>query len=501
MTNQAQRTTLTLDLAGIHLDKQQGRLSKQLYLVLRLRILATSTKYQLKLPTTRELALTLHVSRNTVVRAYEQLYAEGYLHSRVGDGTYADGLAEVLPLAKTNKTDRLLSSQSPPHSIMLARINNQINQNKRRIYAGLPRAFRLGIPAYDVFPQAIWSRLQASFWRHAPQTQMGYGEMGGDVQLRALVAAYLRNARGLACDPSQIIITAGAQHAISLCAQLLLDSGDHVAIENPGYSSAAQAFRMVGAQLQGIDVDADGLVTDQLNNHPQCRMAYVTPSHQYPLGVTLSLARRMALLAWAEAHKAWIVEDDYDGEYRYDGAPLAPLAALDRSERVLYVGTFSKITFPGLRLGYLVAPPALVQPLMQLQAMQGRHAASVDQAVMTEFIAAGHFQRHIRRMRRASRARRDALLAGWQPLFGERMPLPTIAAGLHVSVPLASIEEETALVENAATVGVEMNPLSRFCLPSLPPRTGLVLGFAAVNETAIQMALMALKRVWPSSRT
>lgn len=485
---------MNLDPAGITLDGGKG-LAGQLCLALRQRILATPGTYRIKLPTSRSLALALQVSRNTVVRAYDQLYAEGYISSRVGDGTYADGLAAAVVAAPDAQ------AEAPPamrQSAMQRRLSGY--EGRRRMAAGPARAFRLGIPAYDLFPNQAWGRLQSQFWRRAPLAEMGYGDAAGSLRLRELIAAYLRQARGLACEPSQIIITAGAQHGIALCAQLLLDAGDKVAIENPCYPAAAAALTVAGAQLVGIALDQDGMDTSQLAQHADCRMAYVTPSHQYPLGVTLSLARRLELLAWAERHDSWIVEDDYDGEYRYDGTPLAPLAALDRSGRVLYVGTFSKIAFPGLRLGYLVLPPKLAPTLIALHAMGDRHPPAADQAVMAEFIAAGHFQRHIRRMRRASRARRDALLEGWEPLFGQQLPLPKVAAGLHLSLPLASAGQEADLVAKAIAAGVEINPMSRFCLPGQAAnpqhRAGLMLGFAGVDEAAIRRALLSLQQAW-----
>lgn len=486
--------SMHLDPAGIVLEGGKG-LAKQLCLALRQRILATPDTYRIKLPTSRNLALALNLSRNTVVRAYEQLYAEGYISSRVGDGTYAGGLATA---ATPDLAATAAAEPATQQSSMQQRLSGYGVRQRR--FDGPARAFRLGVPAYDLFPSAIWARLQGNFWRHAPLAQMGYGEAAGNLRLRELIAAYLRQARGLVCEPSQIMITAGAQHGIAMCAQLLLDVGDKVAIENPCYPSAAAALTVAGAQLVGIALDHDGMDTGQLAQHTDCRMAYVTPSHQYPVGVTLSLARRLELLAWAERHDSWIIEDDYDGEYRYDGTPLAPLAALDHSARVLYVGTFSKIAFPGLRLGYLVLPPKLVPALSALRAMGDRHPPAADQAVMAEFIAAGHFQRHIRRMRRASRSRRDALMATWMPLFGARLPLPKVAAGLHLSLPLASPQQETELVAKAIAAGVEINPLSRFCLPGQPVspqhRAGLALGFAGVDEVAIRKALLLLQQAW-----
>jgi GntR family transcriptional regulator/MocR family aminotransferase len=282
---------------------------------------------------------------------------------------------------------------------------------------------------------------------------------------------------------------------------LLLNDGDGVAIENPGYRAAGHAFAVAGARLRGLAVDAEGMQCPD-SRHADCKLAYVTPSHQYPLGVTMSLARRLELLAWAERQQGWIVEDDYDGEYRYSGAPLAPLAALDRHGRVLYVGTFGKVAFPALRLGYLVLPRHLVKPFSQRRAVDMRHSEIGTQAVMAEFIAAGHFQRHIRRMRRAALSRRDALLAGWPEDVRGCSPMPKPLAGLHVSVAVDSLERERELIAKAESVGVELSALSDYWLPDsdtpVDNRAGLVLGFAAVPEADIASALTRLHSVWKS---
>ena len=331
------------------------------------------------------------------------------------------------------------------------------------------------------------------------------GELGAAIAIyREIVQAQPAQAavwhlKGMAEHQAGDLAAAGesAQQAISLCAQLLLQAGDGVVMENPCYRSAAQTFAVAGARLHGIAVDQDGLDTSQLAGLSDCRVAYVTPSHQYPSGVTLSLARRLELLEWAEREQAWIVEDDYDGEYRYSGTPLAPLAALDRQGRVLYVGTFSKVIFPALRLGYLVVPPTLVEPLAQLRTLSMRHSEIGTQAVLAEFIARGHFQRHIRRMRRAARSRRDALLRDW-PAAEAGVALPEVQAGLHVCVPLDSLAREGELLSKAAAVGVELSALSGYCLadPAQPPRAGLVLGFAGVDEAQIASALAKLRRAW-----
>ncbi len=247
-------------------------------------------------------------------------------------------------------------------------------------------------------------------------------------------------------------------------------------------------------------MDSEGIDCTELAALSDCRLAYVTPSHQYPTGVVMSLARRLELLAWAERTQGWIVEDDYDGEYRYSGAPLAPLAALDRQGRVLYVGTFGKVAFPALRLGYLVLPPGLVEAFSQRRAVDVRHSEVSTQAVMAEFMAAGHFQRHIRRMRRAALSRRNVLLNGWPVDIPGVGKLPSVAAGLHLTVRVDSVTRERELIEQATSVGVEINGLSSYWLPdtTLPEdqRAGLVLGFAAVPEAAIESALARLKEIW-----
>ncbi|MEN0105579.1 MAG: PLP-dependent aminotransferase family protein [Pseudomonas sp.] len=487
-------TPLPFDPSGIQLDRSKG-LARQLYEALRERILAGQLGSLVRLPATRDLAEALGVSRNTVVRAYEQLYAEGYLQGRIGDGTY---VAELATKARGKAmTARPAAPTSEPQSSLLQRLQTEHLPAPR---LDAPRAFRVGIPAFDLFPFETWARLQANFWRRPPLASLGYGAAAGDPQLRELIAAYLRNSRGLVCDPEQVIITSGAQQAISLCAQMLVNVGDGVAVENPGYRAAGKAFALAGARLHGVAVDEEGFDSRQLAGLKDCRLAYVTPSHQYPTGVTLSLPRRLQLLEWAAREQAWIVEDDYDGEYRYRGTPLSPLAALDQHGRVLYVGTFSKIAFPGLRLGYLVVPPALTEAFGQVRALGVRHSEIGTQAVMAEFIAAGHFQRHIRRMRRAAQARRDALLAGWPKDVPGCQPMPAVDAGLHLSVRVASRARELELVEKAAAVGVELNPLSDYWLADSPgsadERAGLVLGFAGVNEADIAIALAALKQAW-----
>ena len=503
---------LSFNPAGIELDRRQG-LTRQLYEALRQRVLDGRLVSGTRLPATRDLAAALSISRNSVVRAYDQLYAEGFIESRVGDGTYVAQLPTAKKLS-TKVSTGLSTGLSPALSTKWAHLpedlDNEVihSEGLSRIKtnhlpqppAGPPRAFRVGVPAFDLFPFEVWAKLNGAFWRKPDLEQLCYGDPAGDGRLRGLIAAYLRSSRGMQCTAEQIVITSGAQQAISLCAQLLVERGDGVAVENPGYRAAGHAFALAGGKLHGVPVDGEGIDCQVLNTLQGCRVAYVTPSHQYPLGVVMSLARRLELLAWAERTGGWIIEDDYDGEYRYSGAPLSPLAALDRSGRVLYVGTFGKVAFPALRLGYLVLPAGLVDAFSRRRAVDMRHSEVSTQAVMAEFMAAGHFQRHIRRMRRAALSRRNALLNGWPSELPGVDNLPNTAAGLHLTVRVHSLAREHQLVEQARAVEVEVNGLSSYWLPdsSTPPdqRAGLVLGFAAVPEATISQALGRLRKAW-----
>lgn len=503
---------LSFNPAGIELDRKRG-LTRQLYEALRQRVLDGRLASGTRLPASRDLAAALSISRNSVVRAYDQLYAEGFIEGRVGDGTYvaqlpspknistkaSTGLSTGLCTALSTFSADLepISSDEVIHSPALGRLQSNYLPLPP---TGQPRAFRVGVPAFDLFPFDVWAKLNAAFWRKPDFEHLCYGDPAGDERLRGLIAAYLRSSRGMQCTAEQIVITSGAQQAISLCAQLLVAPGDGVAVENPGYRAAGHAFALAGGRLHGVPVDQEGIDCRVLNGLGDCRVAYVTPSHQYPMGVVMSLARRLELLAWAERTGGWIIEDDYDGEYRYSGAPLAPLAALDHSGRVLYVGTFGKVAFPALRLGYLVLPTGLVDAFARRRAVDVRHSEVSTQAVMAEFMAAGHFQRHIRRMRRAALSRRNALLAGWPEGVAGVGQLPGVAAGLHMTVRVDSLARERQLLAQAQAVGVEVNGLSSYWLPDsstpLDERAGLVLGFAAVPEAAIDQALARLRTAW-----
>lgn len=507
---------LPFDPCGLEFIKGQG-LVRQLYEQLRERVLDGRLSGGVRLPASRDLAMVLGLSRNTVMRAYEQLTVEGFTEARVGDGTYVT----VTPRAQRNsplplRSSTELSTGNPPglstglstETTGFVSSNVPVAAGYARALAdglampkkGPPRAFQVGIPAFDLFPFDVWGKLYSAFWRNPDLSAFSYQDPAGEEALRDRVAAYLRSSRGLSCNADQIVITCGAQQGISLCAQLLLEPGDYAAVENPGYRAAGHALASAGARLVGIDVDDEGLTVEALNQAPPCKVVYVTPAHQYPTGVTMTLARRLQLLEWARRTGGWIIEDDYDGEYRYSGAPLAPLAALDPDGRVIYVGTFGKVAFPALRLGYLVLPPGLAPAFARRRAVDIRHSEVASQWVMTLFIVRGHFQRHIRRMRKAALGRRNALLGAWPLSVPGCGPMPAVSAGLHVKVDVSTAEREAELVQLAADAGVDIQPLSSYWLPSsdapVDKRAGLVLGFAGIDEHAIRAAVSRLKTAW-----
>jgi GntR family transcriptional regulator/MocR family aminotransferase len=478
------------DPTGLVIDRTRP-IGQQIVDGLRTRIRTGTLPASSRLPASRELAQLLGVSRSTVLGVYEQLHSEGHLTATVGDGTYVAAQA---------------ASPAPrPAMPAAAPVNEFDSHTAARLRAlgasptrpGPPRAFRTGVPAMDGFPIDTWARLHARYWRRTPASQLGYADAAGDPALRLRIAEYLSGARGLVCSPEQVLVTSGAQQAIALCAQMLLNPGDVAVVEDPGYPRAAAAIALTGARLHGVAVDAHGMRTDALPTGRRHRLAYVTPSNHYPTGVTLSLSRRLALLDWARSGRRWIIEDDYDGEYRYRGVPLPPLASLDEHARTIYVGTLSKMLFPGLRLGYMVVPAQLAGSLAALRNHQDRHCSTSEQAVLAEFFAQGHFTRHVRRMRRAARARRDALLAAWDTCRPGTVATPVVDAGLHAMLWLPSVAEERRWVAAARAADIELEPLERFWLPTgtAPRQAGVVMGFAGVDADAIRAALRTLAKV------
>lgn len=362
-----------------------------------------------RLPSTRTLARELGVSRLPILNAYEQLLHEGYLVGRIGAGTYvaarsiaaADGLApgQALNYRRAQKTPRAEADPSP-----------------------LFGTFRVGLPALDQFPHRAWSRLVSRHARRLPIDLMAYGQPAGHLPLREAITAYLRTSRAVRCEPEQVLIVGGSQMGLRLCAAALLTSRDVACVENPGYPGAWSALKASGATIRGIPVDEDGLVVQSLKTRAtRVRVVYVTPSHQYPLGMAMSASRRLELLDWAKRNDAWIIEDDYDSEYRFASRPLGALQGMDDAGRVIYLGTFSKVLFPALRLGYLVVPTSLLSRFLHHRDALDLFSPTLYQSALTDFIAKGHFARHVRRMRTTYQQRRDVLVDGLRNRLGHRL--------------------------------------------------------------------------------
>ncbi len=468
-------------------------LFRQLYGAIKDAILGGQIKPGAQLPPSRSLAATLGVSRQTVVNAYAQLLAEGYFTCTVGRGSFVSLRLPVRQASVRKREQQVAAPSEPPRLSDRARafVDARVALADQ---LGAARAFRTGTPALEAFPFDVWTRLSARRWRR-PALPLGYGDPSGFAPLRELLATHLQVSRGMRCAPEQIIVTTGAQQALSLVAMMLANVGDRVWVESPGYRGAAAAFQAAGLQTCPVGVDSEGFCVEQgAAQYPGAKLAYVTPSHQYPLGVTMSLERRMALIAWATQHKAWIVEDDYDSEYRYAGPVLASLQSLDRSGSVLYIGTLSKILFPGLRLGYLVVPSALVDAFRRGKAAMDRCTALMPQVVLADFMAGGHFHRHIKRTHALYDERRAVLVEALRRGLGQQVAIGPSNAGLQLAVAFQSAVDDQAFADRAAAKGVEVRALSTFYLDHATQvrASGLLLGYSCVPPADIRRGVAVL---------
>ncbi|HEU4830465.1 MAG TPA: PLP-dependent aminotransferase family protein [Gemmatimonadales bacterium] len=444
-----------------------------------------------RLPATRELARQYGLARGTVVNAFDQLCLEGYLRGRVGSGTYVNAVLpdELLhaPRRSTARPER--RSQPPPRR--LSALGRRV-----RFLPGLEnrplRAFRANRPALDLFPTTLWAKLAARRIRRATTAHLLDSGPLGLPALQQAIAEYLTTARGVNCGPGQVVIVSGVQEAIDLAARVLVDPGDRVCIEDPGYIGAARIFEAHGAGICPVSVDHEGMLVPDARHH-EVRLAYVTPAHQFPLGVSMSLSRRLALLEWARGNGTLIFEDDYDSEYRFAGRPLPALQGLDRHGVVLFAGSFSKVLFPSLRIGYLVVPPDLVDCIVAAKSVVGQHAPLLDQAVLTDFITEGHFGRHVRRMREVYAERLGVLQEESRIRLAGLMEIGGIDAGLQTTGWLGERFAEMEVVRAAARRDVEVVPVGRYARRPMQ-RPVLQLGFAAVDPPEIRRGVRDLAR-------
>lgn len=472
----------------IPLSKGDGPLFRQVYSGLRSAILSGTFRVGEKLPSTRDLANQLSISRTVVLYAYDQLLAEGFAVGRSGSGTYVSG--EVNLSKSPTSSDRVqlnLSHYGRAAASAWPRV-----EFPRRPPRLLRYDFAYGRSDTELFPFETWRRILLRCARKAPVGEFDYGPSTGNAGLREAICNHLRRSRAVNCEPSQVIVVNGSQQALDLIVRVLIERGQPVVIEDPSYQGTREVLRAAGARLLPVPVDGDGLRPEKLP--PGARIAFVTPSHQFPTGAVLPLGRRLELLKWAKRNHAVLVEDDYNGEFRYEGQLLESLQGLDREGRVLYIGTFSRTVFSSLRIGYLIAPRELVPAFAAAKWLCDRHTPTLEQQVLAEFISAGMYERYLRRLRRKNAARRLALLESINEFMGKSVEVTGDGAGAHVVLwPKHRVREEV-LIASAASRQVNVYGVSRYFLKP-PKRPGIMLGYSRLKEAEIREGIRRLGQV------
>lgn len=474
-------------LPSVRIDREDGRpMTVQLVCAIRDLVMTGVLEPGQRLPSTRTLAREHGISRTTAISVYESLAAEGLIVSRVGSGSHvSDALRSKVDVTAARRADH---TQQPTRLASLARRASD-QYFPRLSHPTTPRPFVTGLPALDLFPMPLWAKLTARHWRGERGHALGYPEPGGLPELRRAIAGHLRASRGVICEPEEVFIVNGAQEAFNRIGNTLLDPGDPVWFENPGAIGARNSLLSSGARLIPVPVDDQGIdVAAGLRAEPNFRLAFVTPSHQHPLGAVMSLQRRLDLLRAAEESDAWIVEDDYDGEFYYSGHPPPTLKSVDTVGRVIYVGTFSKSLFPGLRIAFMVVTGPLAEVFGRIAGATLQGAPTVLQEVVANFIAEGHFASHIRRMRKIYMERHEVLIeAAAQRLAGALDIRPT-DSGLQTVGHLLTGQDEIAVAEAAAARNVIVAPLSRFAIAPVAA-TGFGIGFSTSAPSEIRAGL------------
>jgi len=468
-------------------------LSRQIYDILRELILAGDLPAGAKLPATRALAGDTGLSRNTVLHAYDQLLAEGYLVSAFGSGTF---VSDTVPAVQAPPPEP--AAEGPGRSLQqLALLSRRGSKLVREASVSDRQwgAFVAGVPDVSLFPRAVWNRLLSRRWRQAGPELLTYAPGAGYRPLRRALAEHLRLSRSVRCEPEQIVLTTGIHQSLSLLARLLGEHGDAAWMEDPGYWGARSTLAACGITTIPVPVDDEGMAPGARHMQEPPRFIFVSPSHQYPLGMVMSLARRRMLLEYAHQRNVWIVEDDYDSEFRFAGRPIASLQGLDQHDRVLYLGTFSKTLFPGIRLGYMVLPRRLAGHFATGLSELYREGRLMDQAVLADFIEEGHYASHIRRMKQRYAARQTLLRDAITAHFGAGWPISTHEAGLHLVMHLPDGTDDLGISIAARTLGLVVRPLSRYYASEHACRRGLLLGYACVPEEAIAPAFAQLVQV------
>ncbi|HEX4228253.1 MAG TPA: PLP-dependent aminotransferase family protein [Bryobacteraceae bacterium] len=482
----------------IAVDRKAAKpLHRQIYDAFRASIVARSLNAGQQIPSSRALAAELGVSRIPVLNSYAQLLAEGYFETRKGTGTFVSSTLpdELVPVDSRSSH----AGESPLGNRRISRRSALIPRVENPQWFRGRGPFSVGQLAFDHFPFHVWSSLVARHCRSVRASSLNYGDPMGFEEFREAIAAYLRTARAVRCEASQIMVVSGSQQALEISARALLDPGNRVWIEEPAYPLMRDALRVAGCQLVPVSVDAEGLnVAEGMRRSPKARAAYVTPSHQFPLGVTMSASRRLQLLKWAQSAQSWIVEDDYDSEYRYESMPIASLQGLDHCARVIYIGTFSKTLFPALRLGYLVIPSDLVERFAAVRRVMDIFPPHLYQAALTDFINEGHFSRHIRRTRLLYSERRRALVEAIGREFGSISELVGGEAGMHLVLKLPDWLRDVEISRRAADQQLWLWPLSP-CYMGKESQQGFILGFASTPAAEMPRAVARLRSILASA--
>jgi GntR family transcriptional regulator/MocR family aminotransferase len=471
----------------VHLELDgQGPRYAQLIRSLKGAILDGRVPAGARLPASRSLARDLDLSRNTVLAAYEQLQAEGFLQGRVGSGSYVGEVGHPVPLRRGPATP---AAPLAPFARRALAVSDGAAIPGRE-HGGLRYNLQYGLALVNPVLASAWRRALNHAAEHA---EFDYPDAQGLPALRARICDYLARRRGMTASPEDVLIVSGTQQAFALAARVLLPSGGTVVLEDPHYRGARQVFTAHGARVAGCRVDAEGLVPDALP--ARANLAVVTPSHQFPTGALLPLARRLELLEWAARRQAWLIEDDYDGEFRYGGRPLAALKSLDHDGRVIYIGSFSKTLFPALRLGYMVLPASLRRAFVAAKWLEDRGCNALEQAALARFMADGGFERHLRRAAQGLRARRAAMLAGLARHGGNALAVVDSNAGMHLTAWLTHGNQGACerLAAHARGLGLGLYTVAPYCFRA-PPRPGLLLGYAALPPADIDAAMRLLGR-------
>lgn len=464
-------------------------LHRQVYDGFRSAILEGRLRPGQRIPSTRVLAGEIRVSRFPILNAYAQLLAEGYLESRIGSGTVvSSSLPEQLTWSRPTNTKAMPAKRGPR---LVAKRSSVLPSKENSPWIVHLGAFRVGQVAFAQFPHQIWSSLVARHCRAMDASSAHYGNPLGDESLRRAIANYLKIARSVRCEAEQVVVVSGSQQALEITARVLLDRGTRVWIEEPCYRLAQNVFRLSGCELIPISVDEEGLdVAAGIRKCRKARAAFVSPSHQFPLGVTMSASRRLQLIEWAQSSGAWIIEDDYDSDYRYESQPIASLQGLDPNSRVIYIGTFSKVLFPSLRLGYIVVPPDMVDRFLVTRRVMDLGSPTFYQEVLADFIEEGHFERHIRRMRILYGELRRLLVDNLREQLGKTLSPIGDEAGMHLTAMLDAKHGDEEIAARAVHQRLSLWPLSRLYLNR--PRQGFVLGFGGTTASEIPAAVRRL---------